>query len=156
MRRNLLLIPLIIWAVFGLFSRDASAASCSFTAIAGVSFGGYDVFDPSHTDSAGSIAYRCTGVVPGDTVRIDLSRGNALAYTPRELLNGAAKLFYNLFLDAARTAIWGDGNNGSISYGPVVPPDGVEVTVPLYGRIPANQDAEVGIYTDSITVTMLF
>lgn len=136
-------------------SRSARAQSCSYVAVAGVSFGSYDVFAASPTDSAGSVSYSCMG---GATVTITLSIGNAPTYNPRRMLRaGGGSLAYNLYLDAARTSIWGDGAGGvTARYGPIMPADGVTVVVPIFGRIPAAQDVAVGVYTDTITATINF
>ena len=90
----------------------ANAATCGFSAIAGMSFGAYDVYD-GNLDSAGSIAYQCTGVVPGDTVTIELTIGGAPSYLPRQLQSGTNRLNYNIYLDASRITIWGNGTGGS-------------------------------------------
>ena len=136
-------------------SSTARAQTCSYVAAAGVSFGSYDVFAGGPTDSAGSVSYSCMG---GATVTITLSIGNAPSYNPRRMLRaGGGQLSYNLYLDAARTTIWGDGAGGvTAQYGPIMPADGVTVVVPIFGRIPAAQDVPVGVYTDSITATINF
>ena len=136
-------------------AAEARAATCGFTAVAGVSFGAYDVFGPN-VDSAGSLGYSCTGVLPGDTVVITLDIGGGPSYTPRQMQSGPHRLNYNIYLDATRISIWGDGTGGSVLYGPLVPPEAVPVVVPMYGRIPTGQDAMIGTYTDTILVTMSF
>lgn len=133
----------------------ARAATCGFTAVAGLSFGAYDVFGPN-VDAAGSLSYACTGVLPGDSLVITLDIGGAPSYTPRQMQSGPYRLDYNIFLDATRISIWGDGTAGSVFYGPLVPPEAVPVFVPMYGRIPSGQDARVGAYSDTILVTMSF
>ncbi|QQR88794.1 MAG: spore coat protein U domain-containing protein [Myxococcales bacterium] len=155
--RNCLKLCLAACVVMALslMSLPAQAASCGFTAIAGLSFGSYDVFGPN-ADTAGSISYSCSGVLPGDVVRIDLSIGGAPSYFPRQMQSGVHRLNYNIYLDASRTVVWGDGSGGSSTYGPLIPADGAATTVNSYGRIPAGQDAYVGTYTDTIIVTMTY
>lgn len=151
--RRLLTALALVAAVLG-GARAARAASCSFSSVTGVSFGSYDVFDPSPADGAGNIAYECTG---GATVTISLSRGNAPSFLPRLMLkSGGASLSYNLFLDAGHSAVWGDGTGATAVYGPVSPPDGSIMMVPIFGRLPAGQDAQVGVYDDTITATINF
>jgi spore coat protein U-like protein len=137
------------------WARPARAASCSFVAVSGVSFGSYDVFDVSATDSAGSVSYTCSG---GATVTMSLSIGSAPSYSPRQMLRmgGGGILDYNLYLDAGRSTIWGDGTSMTGQYGPNMPADGATVVVPIFGRVPAAQDATIGVYTDTITVTINF
>jgi spore coat protein U-like protein len=132
----------------------ARAASCTFSSVTGVSFGSYDVFSATPADGAGNIAYECTG---GATVTISLSRGNAPSFLPRLMLKpGGASLSYNLYLDGGFSTVWGDGTGASAVYGPVSPPDNSIIMVPIFGRLPAGQDAQVGVYDDTITATINF
>jgi spore coat protein U-like protein len=135
--------------------RSAAAVGlCSFDSTVGVNFGAYDVFNTIPTDSTGSLTYSCTSVL--GTITIDLSRGSAPSYVPRQMRKGAETLSYNLYLDAARVSIWGDGTGGTSHYGPVVPALASPVTVTIYGRIPARENVSVGSYTDTITATINF
>jgi spore coat protein U-like protein len=146
---------LIVVAVLVLNSRDASAITCTFHSVVGVSFGSYDVFGFSALDSTGNVTYRCTDVTEFDTITIDISQGGALSYAPRRMAAGTASLSYNLFLDAARTQVWGDGGGGETArYGPTTPPEATNVSVTVYGRVPARQDVAVGSYSDTVTVTL--
>jgi spore coat protein U-like protein len=76
------------------------------------------------------------------------------------MTNGASLLNYNLYTDATRTAVWGDGTGGtavvSIKYS--LPPAGTTQTDThtVYGRAFAGQVVSVGSYLDTITVTLVF
>jgi spore coat protein U-like protein len=73
------------------------------------------------------------------------------------MLSSSNQLFYNLFLDAARTIVWGDGTGGTQFYFSQNPqPNNQNISVPIYGRMPALQDVKVGNYGDTITVTLNF
>jgi len=122
--------------------------------VSGVNFGPYDVFNTSHTDSTGSITYNC--ITQDTPITIDLRKGNAASYATRQMRQGAYTLEYNLFLEATRTTIWGDGTGGSSRYGPIMPPLLTQVTVTVYACIPARQNARVGSYTDTIAATINF
>jgi spore coat protein U-like protein len=140
-----------------LAAADASAtSSCSFTTVIGAAFGTYDVFASSPLDTAGSLSFTCTGVGAMDTIVVDLSRGGSSTYFSRQMSSGTATLSYNLYLDAARTIVWGDGASGTSHYGPMTPTSGVTVTVPVYARIPALQNAMIGSYGDTIVATIVF
>jgi spore coat protein U-like protein len=144
-------------AATALAAADASATtSCSFTMMTGAAFGTYDVFTTTPLDTAGSLSFVCTGVGSMDTIVVDLSRGGASTYSPRQMSSGSATLSYNLYLDAARTVVWGDGASGTSQYGPMTPTSGSTVTVPIYARIPALQNAYVGSYGDTIVATIVF
>jgi spore coat protein U-like protein len=155
--QSLLYIAGLALAALLIATNPAAPAigSCSFNSVSGVNFGAYDVFNNSHTDSTGSITYTCASLLT--PITIDLSKGNASSYATRQMRQGDSfTLNYNLFLDANRTTIWGDSTGGSSRYGPIMPPLLTQVTVTVYGRIPARQNVRVGSYTDTITATINF
>jgi spore coat protein U-like protein len=155
MKGKPLLATLALTAVGVLCGTDAARGlgSCTITAV-GVSFGTYDVFGGSPLDSTGSVTYNCLSVL--GTITIDLSRGGAPTFSPRRMLRSAETLNYNLYLDAARMTIWGNATSGTSHYGPVTPPLLTNVTVTIYGRIPAGQDVSAGSYTDTVVATINF
>lgn len=130
--------------------------TCSLNTVTGLAFGAYNIFSGSDLDSSATISYRCDNVGGADSILVQLSRGGSSSYWPRRLSQGAYELEYNLYLDAARTTVWGDGTSGTSDYGPVVPADGVDTDLPIYGRVPKRQNAFVGSYSDTIVVTLIF
>jgi len=137
-------------------TQNADAASCSIGSIVGLAFGSYDVLSFSPLDSAGSVSYRCDNVSALDTIKIQLSRGGSATYQPRTLQQGAYQLQYNLYLDPARSSVWGDGSAGTGQYGPSLPPNGSSVQIDIYGRVPARQIAHAGSYSDTVLITLVF
>jgi len=136
-------------ATFGL-----ADAVCSISATA-IVFGTYDPFSPAPHDTAGNIVYRC-GSQDHD-ITISLDRGSAPSFSQRRMLRGTEPLFYNLYLDAARTIIWGDGTGGTLAYFLHNPQaNNQDLRVPIYGRIPAGQDVGVGDYANTIVITINF
>lgn len=149
-------VAAFVAAALCLAPSQAEAASCSIGTVVGVALGGYDVFSSSPLDSAGSVTFSCTGVGANDVIYINLSRGGSSTFFPRRMTSGGSALEYNLFLDAARTQVWGDGTGGSSHYGPVKPPEGTNTSLTVYGRAPARQNISVGTYADPIVVTILY
>ena len=131
----------------------AEAAKCS-VASTSVIFGPYNVFSSAPVDSIGTIVYNCSG--GARNLQIAISRGQSDTFNARTLKKGLEALEYNLFLDASRTIIWGDGNGASEVYLEPSPPNRADVSVPVYGRIPQFQDISVGSYADNVTVTINF
>lgn len=127
-------------------------AACSITTT-GVSFGTYDVFDTSPVDSTGSVRYQCSGST--GTFTISLGTGSGSTFQPRTMGSGPNRLSYNLYLDAARTSIWGDATGGTSWFMASVA-SGKPVTLTVFGRIPPGQDVAAGSYTDTIIVTIQF
>ncbi len=152
-------ISLVGLACWLLSVGAAHAATCTISAT-GVAFGTYNVFATSPGDSTGSIRFRCTG--PGNSsgnrisVTIGISRGASTTFTPRTMSGPVDALGYNVFRDAARTSIWGDGTAGTQVYANTNVPRNTNVTVTMYGRVPAQQDVRAGTYTDTLTVTIDF
>lgn len=142
--------------VTGLLSQNAQAASCSFTSVIGVNFGTYHVFDSSPLDSTGSITLYCTGVQAMDLFTIELGAGVSGNAANRQMLDGSLVVDYNLYLDASRAVIWGNGANGTSVLGPLSVADQTPTTWTVYGRMPAMQNVSAGNYSDSVMVTVQF
>jgi len=124
---------------------------CTISATA-VNFGAYNVFAAAPDDNGvGTVQVNCNGA--GKTVSVTMDTGLGGSYTPRVMRYGANTLSYNLYSDAARRAIWGDGSGGSSAVGVG---GKVNTTLDVFGRIPAGQNVSVGAYSDSITVTVTF
>jgi spore coat protein U-like protein len=140
-------------AVLWLAMAQPAQAACTVSATP-VAFGPYDVFALAHDDAVGSITYRCTFLE--FNIRVSISRGSSSTFSPRTLRSGGEQLAYNIFRDSARTQIWGDGTGGTAVYSVVIPPWNQDVVLTMYGRVPAEQDAMVGSYTDTVVVTVEF
>jgi spore coat protein U-like protein len=154
MRGKQVFATLALAALGVLCGTDAARGigSCTITAV-GVSFGTYDVFSGTPLDSTGSVTYQCISVLT--TITINLSHGGAPTFSPRKMFRSGEALGYNLYLDAARTTIWGDATSGTSHYA-VTPVLLTNVTVTIYGRIPARQDVSAGSYTDTVVATINF
>jgi spore coat protein U-like protein len=132
-------------------SATLAEAACTISATS-VAFGTYDVFATVPRDSTGTVTYRCG---PSDHhITITISRGSSTTFTPRTLVNGTARLQYNLFRDAAFATVWGDGTGGTATYFIVNPPNSQDVVLTVYARVPAEQDVPTGTYGDAVVVTL--
>ena len=134
-----------------LCATHAEAAQCSVS-VSSVNFGTYDVFDTSHNDSTGTVTLNCNG--GAKNIDIGISRGGSSSFFPRRMLQGSEQLQYNLYVDAARTAVWGDGSAGTQMNDVRNPANNKDETLTIFGRIPALQDVSAGSYSDSVTVTV--
>lgn len=158
-------------AVLFLLQGAAVAADCSVSAV-GVAFGTYDPLAVTHVDATGSVSVRCVWTGSGGSGRqrvspvISLNAGLPPGTLQQRRLRTVAGdlLNYNLFRNAARTQIWGDGSSGTYTAPTVpatlvLPPSGHSRTGSrtVYGRMPAGQThAAPGSYSDTITVTVTF
>jgi spore coat protein U-like protein len=128
-----------------------ASAWCSIS-VSPVNFGTYNVFAGSPTDSVGQVTLFC---FLDDNVSVTISKGSSGTYNQRAMQNGTERLSYNLFRDAARTVVWGDGSGGTSTY---IVPFAIltNVPIPVYGRVPPEQDVRTGAYSDSVTVVVNF
>jgi spore coat protein U domain-containing protein, fimbrial subunit CupE1/2/3/6 len=144
----------LVFATSALANPFIAQAACSLTSTS-IVFGNYDIFSPSPLDTLGQIIFRCGN--NDHNVSISLDRGGEATFNPRRMLNGTSSINYNLYLDAARTIIWGDGTNGTQNFFVRNPqPNNRDISVPIYGRIPAGQGPSVGNYSNTLTVTINF
>jgi spore coat protein U-like protein len=127
-------------------SGRAAAASCSADAQP-VIFGAYDSLATAPTDGVGNIHLACDTSV---SFTVELGTGGGTV-ADRNLTGGADPLHYNLFSDASRTNVWGDGN-GAAGSGAT----GQSADLPVYGRIAPQQLVPAGSYGDTVVVTVVF
>jgi len=146
--------------------------ACSFEGQTYFPFGYYDPFAPGDMQVVTQISYRCYEV--GDqvvtsrltrrastkkakvNVEISMSRGSSGTYD-RKMRGVNDEVHYNIYLDPACTIIWGDGTGGTSTHikKNVEPSDSIQ-TIPVYGRMPAGQNATGGAYADMIVITIDF
>lgn len=126
-----------------------------------VAFGAYDPLSLVDTDSSGNVEVTCTVLVPvGDIAyEIQLDAGNSGTFAARTMTNGSHDLTYNLFTDATRTTVWGDGTGGSStisdSYQLILQDNRTE-DYTVFARLFSGQNVSAGLYSDTITATIIF
>jgi spore coat protein U-like protein len=128
---------------------NAHAAGCTVSTT-GLNFGNYDVFSPLNDDITATINVNCQS---GTGYSIWLNNGSG-TFASRTMTNGPHVLAYNLYVDPTHLTIWGDGTSGTVTVSGTG--TGANAGTPVYGRIPAGQNASVGTYADLITVTVTF
>jgi len=135
--------------------------SCSVAINSIVNFGTYNPLPGTAADTAGRFTVTCDltlGLL--GTYTVALSKGGSNSYAPRKMSSGSNTLNYNLYIDAARTAVWGDGSGGTsiVSDPSLLTLLGHVVReYDVYGRIlPNQQTTPPGTYNDTITVTVTY
>jgi len=139
--------------VFGGRSASAQANQTCTIMVTSVPFGLYDVFSTGPLTTTGGVTYNCGAKV--DTITIWMSKGLGTTNNPRQMVSGANYLNYYLCQDANCSTLWGDQSYPT-DYGPVAPITKQNVTLTIYGKIPAGQDVPTGTYTDTILVEIDF
>lgn len=141
-------------------ASSLAAADCAVTA-SSFSFGNYNPLDALPRDSTSTINVQCSliGLLSLTvTYELSLSTGSSASYGLRTLVGPGDPLGYQLYADAARLLIWGDGTAGTVTItdGYLLGLGTVSRNYPVYGRLPAGQQVGAGTFTDSITVTLEF
>jgi spore coat protein U-like protein len=137
----------------------ARAAIMCTVSVSGVSFGAYDTLSSSDRDSSGTVTIYCSGTVGANvSYSILLSQGDG-TYAVRKAKNGLTDMYYNLYTDASRSQVWGDGTAGTVvisdSYQMTATSESRSYTV--YGRVPGSQNsAMVGGYSDNLLATLSY
>ncbi len=135
-------------------SMSAAAQQCTIQNLTPVAFGVYDPTAGVPDDATGSFRVRCS---PRSSYSASISAGAAGGFFPRTLVQGTDTLAYNLFREAARVTVWGNGAGGSqvVNVADSGPP-GNPVTLTMFGRIPAGQWVAAGPYQDTLVLTIVF
>jgi len=144
-RRAIAAVAMLV--IGSLAGESGWAANCTISVIS-VVFGTYNTLSLASLDGAGSVAVSCDVT---DSYTVALSSGQG-TFTARKLLSASNMMYYNLYSDALRSVIWGDGTMGTA----LVNGSGTGATYTVYGRIPGGQNLPAGSYTDTITVTLDF
>lgn len=134
------------------FFAPGAAHACTAVST-GVAFGAYNPKAAAADDSTGTVVVACPRLLQWGA-EITLSAGRSGSYAQRRMASGANNLNYNLYLNSARTQIFGNGNSGTsnIELGLIWS----TVTTTVYGRIPAGQNVAAGNYSDTMTLTISF
>lgn len=127
--------------------------TCRIRSATGVAFGAYDPVGlqaSAPLDATGQLRYSCGR---GARPLVSLSTGGSGSFGPRAMRSGGATLPYNLYRDAARSQVWGDGSAGTAT---VLGRRGRNRTLVVYGRVPPGLVARAGTYGDTVTATFNF
>lgn len=145
-------ISVVLTLIFLVFAGVVRAQGCSVRAIP-VSFGDYDTSIASAQDADGVIYITCDPDVPYKGW-LDQGVNSGGGFIPRKMLlsGGGYTLSYNLYRDSARTEVWGDGTNNT--YVRTGVGTGGEDQLIVYGRLSGSQNVGVGLYSDTVTVTV--
>jgi spore coat protein U-like protein len=146
------------WAL-ALPAAPAAALGCSLQS-PGLVFGAYNPLSPVPVDSASGITVTCTGI-PGTSLvyTLRLGPGGSGSFSERRLRSASQwVLTYNLYTNAARTLVWGDGNGGSqvVSEALTLSASSASRVHPVHGRLFARQNVPPGTYVDTLVLTVDF
>jgi len=125
-------------------------ASCDVTAD-DLAFGNYDPVGAAHLDAETSLSVTCTNGTAYH-VGMSLGSGSGASMSERRMTKsgGSQTLSYVLYQDTQRSVLWGNtGGDRQAGTG-----DGTPDLIHVYGRVPMQQAAPAGSYSDTIVVTV--
>ena len=156
--RFLILLAALTWASAAQANCSTAGACMCSVSLTSIAFGSYNPYSPSPTDTVGTMSISCSSPDPANsTMSITLSPGSSGNVNARAMQAGLHPLYYNLYTNAARTIIWGDDSGGGESVAANFPATTRStIKLNIYGRIPAQQNAQVGSYRDSVTLTVSY
>jgi spore coat protein U-like protein len=122
-------------------------SSCSLSG-GNLDFGTYTSGQPGNLDATGTISFvNCNG-----NLSFALDGGSSGNVNARYMQQGASRLFYQIYRNSVRNAVWGSGSEAHS----VVLFGAQSGSVPVYGRIPPGQSVPDGTYTDTVNITLTF
>ncbi len=148
---------------------DPAWAGCSVSS-SGLSFGAYQPLTFSgqlisaDVLSTGTISITCSNMLSLGSYTLALgpsADGGGDRISTRYMANssGGANMAFNLYTDARRSVVWGNGGIGAQVSGslPVVTLGSYTDNVTVYGKIPAGQNTlKAGSFSGSVTMTLTY
>ena len=116
----------------------------------------YDFLQKTADTTIGTIGYTCSGENKNAEVRVDISGGNSGSPLDRYMVNGSARLFYNVYYLGNYSWIWGDGAQG-VDYEKMMDPDASGKfidTATFLAAIAPGQNVKTGLYDDTLVATL--
>lgn len=143
-----------------LLSGAGSAATICSLATANIAFGVYDVFSPTGLDTSSVVIITCSRDGGPQSINVTISIGpgaNGGSTASRKMRTpGGDLLDYNLFKNAGMTSVWGQipGLDAVTQTLAVPNKSSAQLSVMIFGRIPAGQDVMKGTYADNVVLTV--
>jgi spore coat protein U-like protein len=158
MTRLFVRLPLLVTALLAA-AMPGLAQRCSSINVSGIGFGGFNPIANQTLDTVGTVSVTCTGTA-GQRVQLRIDTSSCGAAN-RAMTLGGLQIAYNVYVDAARQMIWGDGTGGTseISDSFTLHSTSETHVYTIYGRIFGSQNTVSAgpaphTYSDNLTVTV--
>ena len=151
MRIHLLKVMLLL--VLCNLAASIYAAKCRVNTVP-LDFGIYYPMQTQPLEITGGVDIDCRG--KRGTYQLSASTGVSGSFSDRYMQMDMHILKYNLFTNAARTSIFGDGTGNSTVVTGFHLRGRTRETINIFGEIYASQNPDPGLYIDVITVTITF
>ena len=128
-------------------------ANCTVSTTA-LDFGNVNTLSGADVDGTGGVTVTCTNGTDWSAAA-DAGNGSGATLADRRMTGGGNLLSYSLFIDAARTTVWGDGTGTTATVDDTG--TGLAQNFTVYGRVGAGQTGvPAGGYTDTVGVTVTY
>jgi len=108
----------------------------------------------SNIDVSTQFNVTCANTVPY-TVDLGLGAGPSPTFASRQMKQAANTLNYSLYLDNARTQVWGDGVTAGTVHASGTG-TGAAQPLTVFGRLFPQSAATTGLYSDTVVITVNF
>lgn len=147
-------------------AAGSAQAGCTISST-GLAFGAYQPLTfagkltSAAVDSTATVSVVCTGINTAGPYTMVLGpstagSGDRVSTRYLTLSNGGAPMAFNVYTDASRTIVWGNGTTGALLSGSIATGNSNQSHT-VYGRIPAGQNTlKAGSYSDSLTMTITY
>ena len=143
----------LVWLVVIVLMQSAQAKTCDVST-SGLAFGIYSPASAANRDTTGSVLITCNGNIRAE-LSLSVGNGTGASYSGGRKMTvsgGIATLTYNLYTNPARTQVFGDGTDTSVTQ---QINGNKSFSQPVYGRIPgAQRSALSGSYVDTVVITI--
>lgn len=130
-------------------AASAPAFACTVD-VSPLLFGNINPLDGVDVDSATTLSVTC----PSDTAYVATANAGTGSYTDRRMNGSQGNLAYQLYTEASRTLVWGDGSAGTNAIAGTAGAAGTMHNI--YGRIPSQPMAVPGSYSDTLLITISY
>lgn len=145
---------LALLLIFGCIGNAQADGRCSVTGV--VAFGAYDPTSSASLDTTGSVNLNCDHKFSA-VLSLSLGNGAGASYSAGRKMTGGvgpATLTYNLYANAARTQVLGDGTGGSVT---LAISGNKTYSQPIWARLPGGQlSVLAGSYGDIVVLTISY
>lgn len=142
------LIKFILILLILFYGAKISCADECEISVTSLHFATYYASSPAPLESIGNITVSCA-TVSDFIVKIDQGIHSNGSFHPRTMISssGSDRLNYNLYIDPNHSLVWGDGTDNTYTQAGIS-------NLTVYGIIMPFQNVELGLYTDTVIVSV--
>ncbi|MCI2809590.1 Csu type fimbrial protein [Eoetvoesiella caeni] len=135
------------------YAQAVVKSDCRIDSASTMDFGTVFQTLSQNIDSAATITVTCNGGMGANGYKVGLGNGTNASGTQRRMKGpGGGYVNYELYRDAQRSSRWGNDYNTSL---PGVG-NGLPQALTVYGRVPPQSAPGIGLFTDTVVITISY